>query len=321
MPINPGRPPITKSTLLPWTRDMHRGAFAAGCVAAIGAFDGLHLGHQAVLAVARAHANRLGLPLLVICFEPLPRIYFRQPELFSLQAPSARIRSLINECDRVLMLRFNERLAQMSAAEFVEDLLISALKVKALFVGDDFRFGHKRQGDVALLHSYADHFQVHTLKSIRADELRISASRIRQCLRTQDVRAVLPLLGRPYRFSGRVQHGQKLGRTLGFPTANFAFPEANPLRGIFAVRVSGAGLHQHPAVASVGHRPAVKAGDLWLEVHLFDYLGDLYGKKLDIDFIEFMRAEANFDSLESLTAQIAADCLHARRLLSSSKES
>jgi len=291
-----------------------------GCVATIGNFDGVHLGHQHMIAALRSKATALGLPAAVITFEPTPREYFEGPA-----APSrlTRLREKLAALaqygiDRVVVLRFDDRMRGMGAQEFVGRLLVEGLAVRHLVVGHDFHFARRREGTVANLREAgnAHGFTVEEIGQFLVDGERVSSSLVREALNRGDLVRATRLLGRPYRMAGRVRLGQKLGRRLGFPTANLALHrKVVPLWGIFAVRASGAGLVDHPAVASLGTRPTVNGTDPLLEVHLFDWDGSLYGRYLDVDFVERLRDEQRFESLDALVAQMHRDAAAARRVL------
>jgi riboflavin kinase/FMN adenylyltransferase len=291
-----------------------------GCVATIGNFDGVHLGHQHMIAALRAKATDLGVPAAVITFEPTPREHFE-----GAAAPSrlTRLREKLAALaqygiDRVVVLRFDDRVRGMGAQEFVDRLLVEGLGVRHLVVGHDFHFARRREGTVANLREAgnAHGFTVEEIGQFLVDGERVSSSLVREALNRGDLARATRLLGRPYRMAGRVRLGQKLGRRLGFPTANLALHrKVVPLWGIFAVRASGAGLVDHPAVASLGTRPTVNGTDPLLEVHLFDWDGSLYGRYLDVDFVERLRDEQRFESLDALVAQMHRDAAAARRVL------
>ena len=291
-------------------------------VVTIGNFDGVHLGHQAMLEKARVRASDEGLLCTVISFEPLPHEYFAKDKAPArLQGLRDRVLSIAaTGMDRLLLLDFSAEQAAQSAEEFVHKILIDAVHAKHIIIGDDFRFGHKRAGDRALLERIGAQagFTVTEHATVSDQESRISSSRIRQALLDGKLDEAESLLGRPYRISGRVIHGEKVGRQLGFPTANVALgPHRPPLRGVFAVTAHDANTAQSwPAVANLGERPTVGGRKLLLEVHLLDVNEALYGKQLAIDFHEFIRGEVRFDSLDELKAQIARDADVARELLS-----
>ncbi|MFP4601778.1 MAG: bifunctional riboflavin kinase/FAD synthetase [Halochromatium sp.] len=295
-----------------------------GCVATIGNFDGVHLGHRAVFRRLLAQGAALGLPATVITFEPQPMESFA-PSL----APArlTRLREKVaaiaeDGIDRILLLEFGPRLAAMEAREFIRRVLVEGLGVRFLLVGDDFRFGHNRAGDYALLEAVgaelpgAQGFEVANLRTIRHRNERISSTRIRELLAAGDFEQARHLLGRAYRICGRVGHGDRRGRTIGFRTANINLHRrVSPLRGVYAVRVHGVAETPWPGVANIGRRPTLDGTDERLEVHLFDFDADLYGAHLQVEFLLRLRDEQRFDSFEALRAQIARDAEAARAWL------
>jgi riboflavin kinase/FMN adenylyltransferase len=291
-----------------------------GCVATIGNYDGVHRGHQHIVAALRERASALAVPAVVVTFEPTPREYFEGPA-----APSrlTRLREKLEalECcgvDRVVVLRFDDRMRGMAAAEFVDRLLVDGLGVHHVVVGHDFHFARRREGTIETLRTAGrvHGFTVEEVGQFLVDGERVSSSLVREALNRGDLDRATRLLGRPYRMAGRVRLGKRLGRQLGYPTANLALHrKVVPLWGIFAVRVSGAGLSDHPAVASLGTRPTVDGTDPLLEVHLFDWDGDLYGRYLDVDFVARLRDERKFESLDALVAQMHRDAASARMVL------
>jgi riboflavin kinase/FMN adenylyltransferase len=296
-------------------RERHRGS-----VVTIGNYDGVHRGHQHMLAAVREHAERLGVPATVITFEPTPREFFEGGT-----APSRlmRLREKVEALplygvDRMVVLRFDKRMQGMGAQEFVERLLVQGLGVQHMVVGHDFHFARRREGTIATLREAgARHgFEVQEVGQFLVDGERVSSSLVREALGRGDLARAEQLLGRPYRMAGRVRRGQQLGRKLGYPTANLALHrKVVPLWGIFAVRVSGAGLVDHPAVVSLGTRPTINGTDPLLEVHVFDWEGDLYGRYLDVDFVQRLRDEKRFESLDALVAQMHRDAAQARAVL------
>jgi riboflavin kinase/FMN adenylyltransferase len=296
-------------------RERHRGS-----VVTIGNYDGVHRGHQHMLAAVREHAARLGLPATVITFEPTPR------EFFEGEAAPSRLMRLREKMealplygvDRVVVLRFDRRMQGMPAQEFVERLLVQGLGVRHMVVGHDFHFARRREGTIATLREAGVRhgFEVQEVGEFLVGGERVSSSLVREALGRGDLVRAGQLLGRPYRMAGRVRRGQQLGRKLGYPTANLALHrKVVPLWGIFAVRVSGAGLVDHPAVVSLGTRPTINGTDPLLEVHVFDWDGDLYGKYLDVDFVQRLRDEKRFESLDALVAQMHRDAAQARAVL------
>ena len=294
-----------------------------GCAVTIGAFDGVHLGHQSVLTHLRQQAVSLEVPTTVVTFEPLPREYLRP-----LEAPP-RITTLrdkwplLAECgvDRVLCLPFNEPLRQLSAREFVEEVFVSGLGVRYLAFGDDFRFGNRREGDLDYVRALADEFgyAVAPTPTLKLGGDRVSSTRIRAALAEADFDLAAQLLGRPFEWAGRVLHGQKLGRQLDAPTANIALHRIrSPLQGVYAVRVCGGGLEEAPGVANVGVKPTVgESLEATLEVHVLEGSPDLYGERLTVRFRHKLRDEQKFPSLDALKAGIAADKANARTWLAS----
>ncbi len=304
-----------------WFREVGDASlFPAGSVVAIGAFDGVHRGHAHLLALARARATELGLPAVALSFEPLPREFFAPDDPPARLTPArARFEGLRGaDMDAVVALRFNRNLAAMSAPAFIDQVLLAGLSARVVCVGPGFRFGKARGGDVALLAEAGRKlgFRVEVVDAVDGEDGdRLGASAIRQALRRGDLLAAEAALGRPYAISGRVVRGQQLGRQLGFPTANIAIRWRPAVEGIFAVRVHGAGLSAWPGVASLGTRPTVGGVGTVLEAHLFDFNGDLYGQRLTVEFVERLRGEEKFDSLDALVAQMHADARQARAIL------
>lgn len=293
-------------------RSSHR-----GCVATIGNFDGVHLGHQAVLGQLAERAAQLHLPTCVILFEPHPRELFAPesapPRLSRLREKLEALRRF--SVDRVLCIRFTRDFAAWSATRFVEQVLAQQLGVRYLVVGDDFRFGQGRSGDFALLQREGARlgFQVSHMQSFFIDGVRVSSTAVREALMAGQLQRAEQWLGRRYRLSGRVAHGEKRGRQLGFPTANvYLHRRTVPLRGVFAVEVFGAAEEPWPGVANIGTRPTVNGAGVLLEVHLLDFAGDLYGRHLQVAFRAKLRDETKFPSLDALKAQIARDVDDAR---------
>ena len=293
------------------------------CALTIGNFDGVHQGHRTLLAHLTQAAQRLHLEAAVMTFEPHPREFFAQLSGDESRAPTriANLRDKLQSLseagiDRVFVEHFNARFAALSPASFIQDILVDGLQVKWLIVGDDFRFGAKRAGDFALLVEAGKQFgfEVSSLASVQHENQRISSSAIRTSLQNSDFEQARDLLGHPYSISGRVLHGQKLGRTLGFPTLNLRIAHKRPaLSGIFVVQVHGLGPSPLPAVASLGVRPTVEDnGRVLLEVHLFDFNAQCYGKLIRVEFLHKLRDEEKYDDLTKLTDAIAADAKAAR---------
>jgi riboflavin kinase/FMN adenylyltransferase len=291
----------------------------------IGNFDGVHLGHQAMLARLKESARALGLSACVLTFEPHPL------ELFAPQTAPTRLTSLREKLEllgahgieRVQVSRFDRAYASRSPQEFIERVLLAGLGMRWLLIGDDFRFGARRAGDFALLQeaSRKHGFGLEAMPTVDLDGVRVSSSAVRTALAAGRLAEAEALLGRPYSISGRVVHGDKLGRSIGYPTANVQLRHNRPpLSGIFAVRtIDGQGRLRNGA-ASLGLRPTVDdSGRARLEVHLFDFAGDLYGQHLRIDFLHKIRDEQKFPDLEALKARIARDCEIAREFLAANE--
>lgn len=290
------------------------------CALTIGNFDGVHRGHQALLArlVAGARARRL-IPA-VMTFEPHPREFFA-PE----RAP-ARVANLRDKLDafkeqgveRVFVQHFTRRFAQLSPSAFVEDVLVTGCATRWLLVGGDFRFGAARAGDTALLTNYAERgaLEFDVMSTIEDAGERISSTAVRAALLAGDLARASALLNRAYTISGRVLHGRKLGRSLGFPTLNLRIEHTRPaLRGIFAVRVHGLSAQPVAGVASIGLRPTVDDGGRWLlEVHLFDFTEAVYGRLVRVEFVKKLRDEEKYETLGALSAAISNDAARARAL-------
>lgn len=293
------------------------------CALTIGNFDGVHRGHRELLARVSEAAARLGVESAVMTFEPHPREYFARLAGDEARAPR-RIANLrdklqaLEACgiDRVVVEHFNARFASLSAERFIEEVLVEGLHVKWLIVGDDFRFGAKRTGDFAMLVEAGRRlgFEVVALPTVLHGDARISSSAVRAALESGDFARAEQLLGHPYAISGHVQHGRKLGRTIGFPTLNLKIAHRRPAAsGIFVVQVHGLADHPLPAVASLGVRPTVEDnGRVLLEVHIFDFAGDCYGKLVRVEFLKKLRDEEKYDDLETLTRAIDADARAAR---------
>jgi len=287
-------------------------------VVTIGNYDGVHLGHRAMLDALKRVARSRGLPATVLTFEPHPREFFTPeqapPRLTSLREKLALLRD--EGIDHVYLYHFTRQASALEAGEFIETVLVKGLAVGHLIVGDDFRFGKGRRGDFALLVEYgARHgFTVESLPTINLDGVRVSSSAVREALGACDLAGAARLLGRPYAIAGRVVHGDKVGRQLGFPTANIQLKRKRvPLSGVFAVTVSGVAATPLPGVANIGVRPTLTAGlKPVLEVHLIDFDRDIYRAHVDVHFLHKLRDEKKFESREALKAQIAADVNAAR---------
>lgn len=296
---------------------------ARGCAVAIGNFDGVHRGHRVVIEAAREHAARSN-GLGVVTFEPHPKEVVAPATAPRRLTPLRRKIELLRELGvaHLFLLRFDRRLMAMPAAAFIDEVLVGRLAVTALACGDAFRFGHRRQGDVALLAAAAARhgFAFRAVPPLLDDGRACSSTRIREALDAGDLATANRLLGYPFTTSGIVRGGDRRGRTIGFPTANLV-PDptrrALPAIGVYAVRagVHGpGGVAWHPAIANLGRRPTFDGVRLLLEVHLFDAHLDLYDRRLDVAFLERLRGEAKFAGIEELRAQIARDCDEARRV-------
>lgn len=291
-------------------------SFSQGCVLTIGNFDGVHLGHQQVLKKLTSQAQSLGLPAAVMIFEPQPK------EFFDLEGAPARLSTLSekiellkeNAVDALACMAFNERFMSLSAEDFVKQVLIDGLNVKALIVGDDFKFGCDRSGDFEYLQQAGKQygFTVQDTKTVQQAGMRVSSTEIRAALDAGDLDQAEALLGREFCISGRIAHGQKLGRTLGVPTANVILKRhKTPLTGVYAVQVvTKAGTYE--GVANIGMRPTVGAVVPILEPHLFDFSGDLYGQRLKVVFKHKIRDEKRFNGLDELKAAIYEDIEKAK---------
>lgn len=288
------------------------------CVLTIGNFDGLHRGHQALLKLLTDKASALGVPAVVLTFEPHPREYFSAHDAPARLASLREKLLLLSSCgiDRVHVCRFNARFAAQPAAAFIEDVLIRGLRVRHVFVGDDFRFGARRTGDFAMLQraGQAHGFGVESMPTLDVGGERASSSAVRNALAAGDLAHAAQLLGRPYSIAGKIMHGDKIGRQLGFPTINIQLKHRRPpLSGVFAVGVEGLEDRWIAGVANVGVRPtATDSGQPRLEVHLLGWSGDCYGAHPRIHFLHKLREEIRFASLDALKTQIARDTDAAR---------
>jgi len=287
-------------------------------VLTIGNFDGVHLGHRALLDELKGKARELGLPATVLTFEPHPR------ELFAPDQAPARLASLRDKIellaeagiDRVHVCRFDRKLAGLTADEFIDRILVRGLAVKHLIIGDDFRFGKARGGDFPLLQRAGAErgFVVEAMHTVSCDDVRVSSSAVREALATGNIERAEALLGRPFVIAGRVMGGRRIGRSIGFPTANIQVRRKRlPLSGVFAVTVLGLGDKALPGAANIGVRQTLAEGlQPVLEVHLLDFDGDIYGRHVDVNFLHKLRDEAKFDSLDALKQQIARDVADIR---------
>ena len=290
-----------------------------GCVATLGNFDGVHHGHQMILRYLVDKGSEYDVPSLLITFEPQPREFFEGPTVPARLTSFREKMHLVERAgvDRVLVIPFNERIANVTAEEVIERFLVESLGVRHVVVGDDARFGREAKGDYRLLRAAGDRygFGVSNFGTLVLDGERVSSSRVRECLLSGDLRAAERLMGHPYFIMGRVVYGRRLGRTLQAPTANVRLQRSRAaLRGVFAVEVESA-KQVLEGVANIGFRPTVDGRDHLLEVHLFDFDEDIYGELLRVNFRFKVRDERRFDSLEALREQLALDKQAARRLL------
>lgn len=291
-------------------------------VVVIGNFDGVHVGHQKLIARARAKANALGTTCIVITFEPHPFEFFAKGPVTIPRLTRFREKfSALAACgvDDVLVLRFNQALVQMSAQAFVQEVLVERLQVQAVVVGEDFHFGHGRQGDVAFLQEQGRQygFTAEALPSVMIDNQRVSSTLVREALKQDDHVLIQKYLGHAYAMQGHVVHGDRLGRALGFPTANlYLHRHLTPVLGIYAVRMHGIAPHPVPGVANVGTRPTVGGTRTLLEVHLLDFQQDIYGRYVSVEFCKKLREEEHYPNLTLLKQQIARDVKQAREFFS-----
>ena len=301
-------------------RGLHNiGTHHNGCVLTIGKFDGVHLGHQAVLKSLIDKAEQLNLPAMVMVFEPQPE------ELFAAEHAPARLSLLTDKyialkeigIHRLLCVRFTAEFSNMSPDSFIHDLLVKQLGVKFLVVGDDFKFGHKRSGDFSLLQqaSQKSGFDVVSTQSFRIHDCRISSTAVRQALAQSDFEKVTQMLGRPFVIRGKVVHGEKRGRTIGYPTANvYMRRHKSPVKGVFA-GVVNTPYGDFKAVINVGQRPTLNGQRMQLEAHLFDFAQNLYGQSVSVELISKIRNEIKFPDFQELKQQIKKDAEQAIVLL------
>jgi riboflavin kinase / FMN adenylyltransferase len=307
-----------------WTSTSLQTALTPTAIA-LGNFDGIHCGHRQVIEPVLAAREQAVLRLYatVVSFSPHPREFFSKQPLALLSPFEERI-ALLEQTgvDQLMVLPFDQELANLSPEEFVHHILVEQLQAKHISVGKDFRFGHRRAGNADLLQQLAaqEGIEVTQVSLQTLDGERISSSAIRQALAQGDIQTTSQLLGRPYRLIGKVVEGQQVGRTIGFPTANLQLPPNKlvPAQGVYGVRVSGKDLNQGNAIAGVmniGNRPTVNGLEQTIEVHILDWQGDLYGQELTVELLEFIRSEQRFPSLDALKEQISADCAIARQRL------
>ena len=304
----------------------HLEPFKNGCVLSIGNFDGLHLGHRAVIKKLAERGEALGLPVVIMTFEPQPLEYFlgdnAPSRLMCLREKVIEFTKL--PVDDLLMVRFNRYFANCDAEQFIDDILINKLNVKHLVIGDDFHFGKARRGNFAMLKEKGKlyGFSVEDTGSCQVAGLRISSTLIRDALGAGDLIQAEKLLGHCYSVCGRVAHGEKLGRTIGYPTANIKmFRKNTPVNGVFAVTMTGIDGLELEGVANVGTRPTVDGGSkVVLETYLFDFDKEIYGRYVEVRFKQKIRDEIRFQSLEQLKAQIEKDVAEAKNIFVQSKK-
>lgn len=286
-------------------------------VITIGNFDGCHLGHQTLLHQLMNDAKTLNLSSVVLTFEPYPSEFFLKEPVARLMRFSEKWRAIQSfHIDYFYCMKFNSVLAKMSPEDFVKNILVDQLGVKKLIIGDDFRFGAKRIGDVNLLITLGKqyHFEVEAIASIKDQADRISSSRIRNALENGDFKTVYELTGRPFMLSGKVSYGQQIGRQLGFPTANIHLHRKKvPLMGIFIVKVHGLSKDPLKGVASVGYRPTFFGKEVILEVFILDFDQEIYGEFIEVEFIQKIRDELFFESVDDLVVQMKKDVEIAKK--------
>jgi riboflavin kinase/FMN adenylyltransferase len=298
---------------------VHLRPFVDGCVLTIGNFDGLHLGHRAVIKKLVARGEALGLPVVIMIFEPQPLEYFlKDNEPARLSALRDKVIQFSGlPVDYLLIARFNRQFANVDAEQFIDDILIKKLNIKHLVIGDDFHFGKARRGNFAMLKDKGrlHGFTVDDTGSYLVEGFRVSSTLIRDALAEGDLVQAERLLGHSYSICGRVAHGDKRGRTLGFPTANIRlFRKNTPVNGVFAVTMTGIDGQEFRGIANVGTRPTVDGSSkVVLETHLFDFNQEIYGRYVEVHFKHKIRDEVRFQSVDQLSSQIALDVLEAKR--------
>ena len=292
-----------------------------GCVLSIGNFDGVHIGHKKVVEKLAAQGKVMGLPVIIMVFEPQPLEFFlgdnAPSRLMRLREKVIQFKSL--PIDKLVVAKFNQTMANYEANDFITDFLVDRLNVKHLIVGDDFHFGRARMGNFALLKEKSQSlgFEVENTRSFFVDEQRVSSTLIRDALAIGDLATAKLMLGHDYSVSGRVAHGNKRGRTLGFPTANVHMFRKNvPVKGVFLVTMTGIGNQEIQGIANVGTRPTVDGGSkVILETHLFDFNQNIYGRYVEVHFKQKIRDEVRFNSVDELKAQIEKDIVVAKAMI------
>jgi riboflavin kinase/FMN adenylyltransferase len=292
-----------------------------GCVLTVGNYDGVHLGHQQMIGVLKSRAAELRSAATVLVFEPSSK-EFLDPDGAPPRLTRWREKFLAlaaHGVERLVTLRFDDRMRAMTPRSFVEELIVERLGTRHMVVGDDFRYGSNAGGTIESLQAAGEvhGFGVEQMAPFVFDGVRVSSTVVRERLESADFPGAARLLGRPYRMTGRVVHGRELGRTLGFPTANLRLMRRKPpVWGILAVLVYGIGSRPLPGVASLGTRPTVNGIEPLLEAHVFDFSGDLYGRAIEVEFVAKLRDEVKFDSLDAMMVQMKVDGAQARDLLS-----
>ena len=303
-------------------RSIHKDAcYPKGSVVCIGAFDGVHVGHQALIKHTVARAKQHNLPSIAVSFDPLPKEFFCQHTIPRLSTLRDKLQTLFaHGIDAVLLLRFNQSLANLTAEEFILRILKQRLATRELWTGTDFRFGRGRCGNVDMLSEIGPKqgFHAYTIAPVFVGQQRVSATTIRHMLAHGQLMQVRQFLARPYTISGRVVYGRQLARTLGYPTANISFAYTPALTGVYAVYVRNVQSQPWPAIAHFGGRPTFGQMQTVLEVHLFDFQGDLYHHHLAVEFVAKVRDVCTFANTAALQTQIQRDSAEARALLSAS---
>jgi riboflavin kinase / FMN adenylyltransferase len=291
-----------------------------GCVLTVGNYDGVHLGHQQMIGAVKRRAAELGTAATVLVFEPSSKEFIdpdgAPPRLTRWREKFAALQAL--GVDRLVTLRFDEHIRAMTPQSFVDELIVAGLGAKYLVVGDDFRYGSNACGTIESLRAAGrEHgFGVEQMDPFILDGVRVSSTAVRERLERADYAGAARLLGRPYRMTGRVARGAELGRTLGFPTANLRLMRRkSPMWGVLAVRVHGIEARALEGVASLGTRPTVNGNEPLLEVHVFDFSGDLYGRLIEVEFVAKLRDEVKFESLDAMMVQMRVDAAQARDVL------
>jgi riboflavin kinase / FMN adenylyltransferase len=309
-----------------FVRNLHNfSASLQGCVATIGNFDGVHLGHQLIIKQLQDTAKLTNLPAVLMTFEPHPQEYFSPnnapARLMRLREKIISLRKY--SIDQVVCLKFNQPLADLSADDFIRNILVDKLAIRRLVIGDDFRFGNKRKGDINTLELSGRKYGFDVIRSItcEVDDQRVSSTLIRKLLANGNLAQAEKLLGRPYSICGRVAHGDKRGRDMGYPTMNIDLHrQRSPVAGIFATKIYGLGEAILPAVTSIGTRPVFNGVNVRLEAHVLDFDAEVYGEYVCVELLQQLRPEQNFASVDELKGQIETDIVEARKYFASENE-